>query len=90
MHTYKGLLSTDVPLNVADGLKAHSNFVGAVSPDHTTFGWSKERMSTTQKDMSLRNLIQRRFVSTASSPMHHTFSGDFGIQQWGAPDLVFN
>lgn len=72
MNTFKGLMSNDVPLNIGDGLKVHSNFIGAVSPDHTTFGWSKERMSTAQKDVSLRSLISRRFMSTASSPMHHT------------------
>jgi len=50
-------------------------------------GWSKFKMISTEKDPNLRNLISKRFMSTASSPMHHTFSGDFGIQQWGAPEL---
>ena len=31
-------MSNDINLNVGDGLKAHSNFIGAVSPDHTTYG----------------------------------------------------
>lgn len=42
-------------------------------------GWTKDAMSSTQKDLALRNLINKRFMSTASTPMRHTFSGDFGI-----------
>lgn len=90
MQTYKGLQlpPEDVNLNIGDVIKVHSNFVGAVSPDHTTFEWSRDQMSGQDKDASLRNLISRRFMSTASTPMRHTFSGDFGIQQWGAPDYT--
>jgi hypothetical protein len=36
--TYKGLNGNDIDLNIGDGLKYKSNFVGALSPDHTTFG----------------------------------------------------
>jgi hypothetical protein len=47
-------------------------------------------MTSSKKDQALRNLINKRFMSTASTPMKHTFSGDFGIQQWGAPELKWN
>lgn len=92
---YKGLQATnDVDLNVGDDIKIVSNFIGATSPDHTTWGksktnklnnirdlgWTKEQMTSPKKDMDLRRMIKHRFVSTASSPMHHTFNGDFGIQ----------
>jgi hypothetical protein len=50
-------------------------------------GWNKMKMTSPQKDIQLRREISKRFMSTGSSPMHHTFSGDFGIQQWGAPEL---
>ena len=36
--TYKGLMSKDIDLNIGDDLKAVSNFIGATSPDHTTYG----------------------------------------------------
>ena len=42
MSTYTGLLSKDIDLNIGDHLKTMSNFIGAVSPDHTTFNWGKE------------------------------------------------
>jgi hypothetical protein len=81
--------TNDVDLNVGDEIKIVSNFIGATSPDHTTWGkrWTKEQMTSPKKDTELRRMIKHRFVSTASSPMHHTFNGDFGIQQWGAPEL---
>lgn len=37
MNTYKGLMSNDINLNIGDHLKYSSAFVGAVSPDHTTY-----------------------------------------------------
>jgi len=72
MHTYKGLMSNDIDLNIGDDIKAISNFIGAVSPDHTTFGWSKNRMNSTVKDQNLMAQISKRYMSTASSPMRHT------------------
>ena len=100
LNTFKGLQPVDdIDLNIGDELKKTSNFIGAVSPDHTTFGkqkfskinliigWSKMNMTSPPKDIQLKRDISKRFMSTASSPMHHTFNGDFGIQRWGAPDL---
>jgi hypothetical protein len=69
-------------MTVGDQLKTHSNFIGALSPDHTTYpGWKKGDMSPgpAQKDIALRTLISKRFMPTASTPMRHTFTGDFGI-----------
>lgn len=36
--TFKGLQGNDPDLNIGDELKKTSNFVGSLSPDHTTFG----------------------------------------------------
>ncbi len=80
-------MSNDIDLNIGDTLKIQSGILGAVSPDHTTYNWRRNRMLSPEKDPALRNLIGKRFMSTASTPMRHTFSGDFGIQQWGAPQI---
>jgi len=94
MTTFKGLARPrggilEYDMTVGDQLKMTSNFVNAVSPDHTTFpGWNRDQMSPgpMQKDVGLRTLIGKRFMPTASTPLRHTFTGDFGIQQWGAPE----
>ena len=98
MTNFKGMKralgsGSEFEMTVGDQLKATSNFVNSLSPDHTTFpGWKRDQMSPGphQKDVALRSLIGKRFMDTASSPMRHTFSGDFGIQQWGAPDPKWN
>jgi hypothetical protein len=42
--TYKGLMSKDIDLNIGDDLKAVSNFIGATSPDHTTYGNNPKKL----------------------------------------------
>lgn len=38
INTFKGLPSEDINLNIGDKIKVVSDFIGSISPDHTTYG----------------------------------------------------